>query len=93
MSNLALALLMASLNAAAKESLFGALGFQSLTRLEPAFVVAKLRTCGRGIPSILHLKALEYSVTVNATAVSLSKWKFGASPFLQPAGAMVQGSA
>ncbi len=89
-SKVALAFSIASLKAAAKESLLGALGFQSLTRLFPAFVVAKFRNCGRGMPSILHLKALECSVTLNSTAVALSKWKLGASPFAQPAGGIAE---
>ena len=36
-------------------------------------VVAKLRLCGRGIPSILHLKVLQCGVAVHATADPMSK--------------------
>ena len=35
--------------------------------------MAKLRLCGRGMPSILHLKVLQWGVAVQATADPVSK--------------------
>ena len=56
--NDALAFETAAPNASAKAVWFGVLTFQSLTFFEFDLIVAKFLYCGRGIPSILHLKVV-----------------------------------
>ena len=64
----ALAVSVALAKAAANDFWFALLGLNILTFPLLPLVVAKLRLCGRGMPLILHLKVLQCSVAVQATA-------------------------
>ena len=70
---LALAASAALAKAAAKDFWLALLGLNILTFPLLPLVVAKLRLCGRGMPSILHLKVLQCGVAVHATAEPASK--------------------